>query len=706
MYEALNEAQRKAVMHGAGPMLVLAGPGSGKTFTITHRISNLIDHFHVPPGQILVITFTREAAMNMQSRFLTAQSRVLPVAFGTFHAVFYQMLKRSGFHKADSVLTDSDKKQLILPILTDYIRSREGSSQLKRGEELYDDAAQCLSAIGYYKNTGNQTKAAGMLAEPYRSGFGELLAQYERKRAGSGRMDFDDMLYECLNMFQKYPDILKSWQEQFQYFLIDEFQDINFMQYEIMKLLAQRNRNLFVVGDDDQSIYGFRGSEPSLMKQFTADYPECGQVLLDTNYRSRPEIVEASLKVIGENKNRFAKRLKAAALPLNDNGKSPVSIKSFPEKSDQYQYLTEILKSMSEEERSRTAVLFRTNSQMQGFASILSKASVPYSMKEKAVCIYDHFIARDIRNYILFACGDRRRSLFLSIMNKPSRWISREAVEKEEVDFEAIRAYYRKYAHPRQLSGMLAALIELEDGLKKLAKCSPYLGVSYIRKGIGYEAYLRKRAGGDEQKMTEWLEFLELLCQEARQFHDYKEWFQHQELFKEELKTVQERNGLLAKKGERNISEKKEEGRVRLMTVHGSKGLEFDNVWIPDVNEGIYPYGRMQQEEAVEEERRMLYVAMTRAKKSLELTLVTGTKERPRLPSRFLNPFASDPVLRNLHQTAKLQTKNYSSESSMTSSNSQLSRYSSKASDTRSYSSSSSIKPSSGSSLGSSGFSL
>lgn len=648
----LNEAQRKAVMHGEGPMLVLAGPGSGKTHTITHRISNLIEHYGVAPEQILVITFTKEAALNMQRRFLAAQNKVLPVSFGTFHAVFYQMLKRSGFHKADSVLTDSDKKQLMLPILTDYYKDLEKHSQgafrLPEKDALYDDAFLCLSAIGYYKNTGDLKKAAGMLAEPYRCGFEALIKQYEQKRIQSGRLDFDDMLCECLNMFQKNPDILQGWQDRFHYFLIDEFQDINFMQYEIMKLLASKKRNLFVVGDDDQSIYGFRGSDPSLMKRFTDDYPECGQVLLDTNYRSRAEIVDASLRVIGENKNRFAKRLRAAGCKPAEcrsaecrsaecrltGGVAPVLIKSFCEKAEQYQYLAESLKNMSEEERGHTAVLFRTNSRMQSFASVLSKASVPFSMKERAACVYDHFIARDIRNYILFACGDRRRSLFLSIMNKPSRWISREAVEGEKADFEAIRTYYRKYALPGQLPGMLAALRELEEGLKKLAKYSPYLGVSYICKGLGYESYLCQKAGGDQQKTEEWTEFLRLYREEARMFCNYGDWLRHQELFRKELKSAQSSG---------YSTEQREESRVRLMTVHASKGLEFESVWIPDVNEGVYPYGRMQQEEGVEEERRMLYVAMTRAKKNLGLTFVTGTKERPRLPSRFLNPLLSRP---------------------------------------------------------------
>ncbi len=619
--ETLNEAQRKAVMHGEGPMLVLAGPGSGKTFVITNRISYLIEHYGVAPQNILVITFTRDAAMNMKNRFLASAGISQPVNFGTFHAIFYQMLRSCGYRQADAILTDSDKKRYMIPILTDYIREL---GQNNKGDSLDEEAVRCLAAISFYKNTGNREKAAKMLEEPYRSGFDRLLDSYEQKHLKIGRMDFDDMLYQCQKMLTEDQDALGRWQNQFTYLLIDEYQDINPRQNQIIKLLAAKTHNLFVVGDDDQSIYGFRGADPSLMKQFLTDYPDCKQVLLDTNYRSLPAIVDASGKVISENRDRFPKKLKAAGTDERAHvSVAAVTIESFTEKSLQYQHIVKQLQDCTLQELNEVAVLFRTNSQMQSFASVLMKAGIPYRMKEKGKCIYDHFVANDIRNYILFACGDRRRSLFLKIMNKPYRLIGREVLEEEVVSFDKIRAYYRKYFPGRELARYLIPLGELEEGLNRIARISPYLGLQYLRRRMGYDAYLGKIAGTDMNKLNEWLEILDFLSREAAEFTNYSEWLEYQEAFRKEMAAK---------------AEQKDQVGVQLMTAHASKGLEFDKVWIPDLNEGIFPHGRMQTYETIEEERRLFYVAMSRARKSLGITCVTGTKEHPRPISRFLIP--------------------------------------------------------------------
>ncbi len=682
----MNEGQRKAATHGEGPMLVLAGPGSGKTFVITNRISYLIQCLGIAPQHILVITFTKDAAGSMQRRFQEAQSGFFPVNFGTFHAIFYQILKQS-LGKMGKILTDTDKKQIILPILARMQRQLEreraeqnassragvragqrglsssasrdehagsgnqgmgGSTEIQGGfagtegkttawaqEERSEDAVKCLAAIGYFKNTGQEQKAELMLPELFRGHFRELLNQYEKARAESGGLDFDDMLYSCLSLLRSNQQVLHFWQEQFQYLLIDEFQDINPLQYEIIRLLALPQNHLFVVGDDDQSIYGFRGSEPGLMQQFLKDYPGCEQVLLNLNYRSRPEIVEASLKVIGENKNRFVKDLKSAQAVSEEEARErdgvndlqctdhlTVNIKSFSEREEQDCYLVDRI---SEEPCSeQCAVLFRTNAQMQGFASKLIKAGVPFAMKEKSACIYDHFIAKDLENYIRFANGDHRRSVFLSIVNKPSRWIGRDAVQEEEVNLDHVREYYRQCAPPRRLAQILSDLRKFEEGLKQLRQHRPYLAIQYLRKALGYESYLKQRAGADKFRLSEWMEILEFLTADAAPYVTCQDWLADQQILREEMQKKQ--------------SDKTQEQGVRLMTAHASKGLEFKRVYIPEVNEGVYPHGRMPDEDAVEEERRMLYVAMTRAKEMLEMTFVTGTKEHPRLPSRFLNP--------------------------------------------------------------------
>ncbi len=647
---SMNERQRMAAVHGEGPMLVLAGPGSGKTYTITNRISYLIQRLGVAPQHILVITFTKEAALSMQRRFMDAQSGVQPVSFGTFHAVFYQILRQS-LPRMGGILKDSEKKQLIFPVLRQCSVFGQGQ------EDLQDAASACLAAISYYKNTADAAKSRLLLPQGCQDCFEQVLEGYEAARKRSGKLDFDDMLYGCLKLLSSDLVLLGRLQERFRFLLIDEFQDINPMQYEVVRLLAGKRANVFAVGDDDQSIYGFRGSDPSLMRKFLEDYPGCRQILLNMNFRSRPEIVEASLAVIGENKERFPKDLKAFRPSAHKEagckeGGSYVTLRSFTDRNEEYRYLVGRLRDAPS--LGAYAVLFRTNAQMQGFATLLAGAGVPYVMKERASCIYDHFIARDLDDFIRFAQGDRTRRRFLSIMNKPSRFLGAEAVPEGMVDFEAIREYYRQFAPPGLRMRVLPQLDRLEEGLLKLGRYKPCLGVQFIRKGLGYEKYLRKKAGGEEGRLMEWMEVLEFLTKEAARYQSYDLWQEDQERVREEMEH----------------SPKKEEPKegVRLMTAHASKGLEFPHVFLPDVNEGVYPHSASLDEKAVEEERRMLYVAMTRAKETLELSFVTGSKERPRLPSRFLNPL-------------------YSSISS----NSQLSRYSSKASATASYSSSSSM---------------
>lgn len=700
MSENMNEAQRLAAAHGEGPMLVLAGPGSGKTFTITRRIFRLTQQ-HIPPDRILVITFTREAAQSMQKRY-REQYGASPVCFGTFHSVFYHILKESRAGAREQLLKPSDKKDILLPLIQKYKidHDRSGSTQ-ELPSELADVMDRILAAFSYFKNTLNMEKAAACLEEPWREAFQTLFDGYESVRRRKGGLDFDDMVYDCMKLFQGRADILALWRRRFSFFLIDEFQDINPVQYQTVRLLAAPLDNVFAVGDDDQSIYAFRGSDPSLMRRFSEDYPGAKQVLLDINYRSTAPVVEASLKVISQNTQRFEKTLKAAeAVEHPDksenrvksenrafrdkNGiaeaegiQNAVRLAGFTDKNAQYAYLAERLK---EEQAlgglSDCAVLFRTNGGMREFAGRLLKAGIPYRMKEAQTCIYDHFVAKDIEAYLRMALGERDRSLFLQVMNKPDRGLNREAFTAKSI---SLQEYGRA-----QASGPAEALQRLERDLVCLGKRKPSLGMQFLRRGIGYEAYLMKKARGEEEKQREWLEVLEWLTEDAAGHESLEEWLESWQEFREKWK----------KNGERKNGGDDWKPAVSLMTAHASKGLEYSKVFLPDVNEGVYPHGRGPlEQETVEEECRILYVAMTRAKKALELLCVTGTQERPALPSRFLR------ALQEPDHSAE-------SESSTSSSNSQVSRYSSKASATFSYSSSSAMKPSSGSSLGSSGFSV
>jgi DNA helicase-2/ATP-dependent DNA helicase PcrA len=478
------------------------------------------------------------------------------------------------------------------------------------------------------------------------------------------------MAYLCDKLFQKEAEHLRRWQSRFSYILVDEFQDINPVQYSVLRKLCAPPYNLFAVGDDDQSIYGFRGSAPGLMRSFQKDYPGCKLFSLNTNYRSTPEIVSASLAVIGTNTGRFPKALRAAA----DSRPGSVIFKRFTHKEAQYLYIASRLKSLSKEEVMENAVLFRTNLAMQSLVVLLKAEGIPYRRKEAGTCIYDHFIVKDIMTYLRLGIGERSRSLFLLIRDKPWRPIPRESFREEIVSFDTLKrdclsqagqqetqmqlqygqeqwqqeekwngqvrwlkeGQLEKNAQ-RQLNrqiewsesqgydrqerlAIIDSIQELETAIHNLGNMKPYLALHYIRKSIGYDRYLRQKAGTDDRRLKEWESILDFMAEDARKYKEAGEWLEAQEAFRREWKQ----------------NNRKQESGVALLTVHAAKGLEYNTVYIPDINEGTYPHSRLPDQASIEEECRLLYVAMTRAKTALELLTVTGSPDNPRLPSRYL----------------------------------------------------------------------
>lgn len=621
----MNEAQRRAVCHGEGPARVLAGPGSGKTFVIVQRLRYLLEEFQVEPSSILVITFTKAAAEEMQQRFCKLMDgEPLPVQFGTFHAIFYHILKQSNSDFSKHILSESDKISLIEKLKIPFEKEFPEVS-LPAEDEL-------IKQIGKFKNVGevfirlNICPGGFMEEEPFLwlySAYNKLLWQEEK-------LDFDDMAMQCLELLKKNPNILEFWQEHFRYILIDEFQDINEPQYEVVKCLAGERQNLFVVGDDDQSIYGFRGSNPSIMKRFLEDFPESECILLDVNYRSRAEIVEASGKCIAQNKERVEKRFYAAKKDAeerhtagrNGSGRKAdeaVVLKAFEKKKEEQEYLVQRILAWKESGQSYedAAIICRTNFELEEIAFLLEKAEISFQRREKKKSVFEHPIMQDLEAYLRVANGEKRRSLLLRIINHPVRFIGRSFFQKEEMGLselkEACRSVPEKFFKVERL--------EKECG--RIAKMPPFLAVNYIRKGIGYDAYLKELAGNSKEQLQIYLELADFFQNNAKDYPTSKEWLQAVEKHKMEF--------------EQPESVKKKSG-VHLVTMHGSKGLEFSFVIIPDVNEGIIPRGRTLSKEAVEEERRMFYVAMTRAKERLEMYYVNGDGERKRLPSRFLKP--------------------------------------------------------------------
>lgn len=633
-----NPSQREAVTFGEGSLLLLAGPGSGKTFTITQRILYLIREHRIPPEKLLVITFTREAALSMRQRFaLISPQEAHTVNFGTFHSVFYQILLQSGRISSGNFLSDRQKRDLIIPILKKTTDCKKRSAA-----EVAELAGSYLAAIGYYKNTGDIESSQGKLQEEEKQHFTRIYEAYEEERKNTGCLDFDDMLKECEELLKRNLRQRAYWQNRFAYILIDEFQDINYRQYSIVKILAEKHRNIFAVGDDDQAIYGFRGARPSCMRQFVEEFG-AGQILLRTNYRSHQDIVEASLAVIEENKDRFPKDLE----PCESNKRQPadrrdkavcadpyrVKIREFREAPEQIQYLIQSLKKHTNGET--CAVLFRTNLAMQSTAARLSAEGIPFSMKEKGRNIYDHFIAQDLLAYLRIARGCATRADYLRVSNRPCRNISREAFGIE-ASLSALEKYYEDLTgipdSGRQKAQKAVRLwIRQMDFVKNT---DLKLAMAFLRKACGYERYLWVRAVQEgKTDLTEWQEVLDFITEDAGRYRSLEEWQEAQELYREQLQGLENaRNGMKTKQ------EKQKNCEITLLTVHAAKGLEFDHVWIPDCNEKSFPHGNSREPEHCEEERRIFYVAMTRAKKDLELLCLTGTAERPRFPSRFLIP--------------------------------------------------------------------
>ena len=585
---SFNHQQRMAVEHVDHPCLVLAGPGSGKTTVITHRTKKLIEEDGISPSNILVITFTKAAAMEMQQRFLQLMGgKRLPVSFGTFHAVYFQILKYAYNYRAENIIREEKKYEILRNIVhkTELDISDENEFVANLISEISNVKGEMLDVAYYYsKNCPEEV-------------FKKIFREYNDTLIRANLIDFDDMLVMCYELLTKRKDILKLWQDKYRYILIDEFQDINRVQYEVIRLLAKPQDNLFIVGDDDQSIYRFRGARPEIMLNFEKDYPETKKIILDTNYRSTPEIVAAAGKLIRNNKKRFEKQIRAE----RENGSKPV-ILPFDNVYKECNYILEeieqlIAKGLTYQDM---AVLYRTNTNPRTLLEKLMEHNIPFCMKDVIPNLYDHFIAKDIIAYINAAVdfrekGVMKRGDMLRLINRPKRYISRDVFPRAEVNLEDVKRFYQDKGY------VLERISKLEYDLVMIRNMNPYAAIQYIRHGIGYEEYLTEYAEYRRMKPEELYDVLEELSEAAKPYKTYREWFKKIEEYGEELK-----------KQARERQEKKD--GITLATMHSSKGLEYRAVFIIDANETITPHKKALLPEDIEEERRLFYVAVTRAK--------------------------------------------------------------------------------------------
>ncbi len=568
-FSELNEAQLKALRHEDGPALVLAGPGSGKTHLIVNRIRYLIEYAQVAPASILVITFTKTAALSMQKRFLDSmEGQVLPVNFGTFHSTFFQILKKYYHYTSDALLSNSEKMHYLKDVVKttlSYERQKDMNLQ------------ELLHVMSTFKNDLNQDMKGIEFLDITKAEFERIFSRYQLQIKRDGRLDFDDMALACKRLFEENPFALKEYQNLYSYILIDEYQDINPIQDYLIKQIAAPYNQIFAVGDDDQAIYSFRKSSPKVMKLFMEDFVDAKYYLLNVNYRSNQEILDAATKVIRQNKERFDKDI------VTEKGKGgKVTCLEYKSTQEEYKSLVDkvlLMKRIYNYEE--MAIIARNNKELEAVLVELEDRQIPYQKKENTRSTYEHLVIQEVMSIMKY-CVDAQRK-------EPAIW--------------------------KKLNGT-------EVKKEKLQKLAPYTALHYLRKALGYEKEIAIRVGKNKEQLDEYIEKLDFMAKEARNFYKINDWLEAMDKYVK----LQQR------------ADKQETSGIHLLTIHGAKGLEFEYVCLIDINEGIIPGKQCKTKEEVEEECRMLYVGMTRAKKVLDILYSCGTKEYPRLPSRFLNP--------------------------------------------------------------------
>ena len=609
----LNRGQDEAIKHGNGPCMVLAPPGSGKTLIVTERTRYLIEESGVRPDQILVITFTRYAAREMKERFerLTA-GKNYPVTFGTFHSIFYGILKCAYGIGANNLMSEKESSVLLHEVIdqTDIESTPEVEDEEELVRELLREVGMVKNGLCHLKDFHSKYLTQDEFAEVFRS--------YEHQKKELKKFDFDDMLVQCYALFRKKPEILQGWQKRFQYILIDEFQDINRVQYEVIRMLAAPRYNLFVVGDDDQSIYGFRGAKPELMLYMKQEFPSLRTISLTVNYRSTEFITGAAARVILHNDTRFYKRVQS----FRGRGQN-VHVQEVLDEQEEAQYVTEEIQKKLDQgiKPGEIAVLFRAAVQARMISEILSEHRIPFEMRDYVTNFYRHFIVKDIMAYLQLAAGKRDRSLFLTICNRPLRYLARNSMENRQVNFEDLRKFYC------DKDWMLDIIDQFDVDVRMMKNMAPYAAIQYIRKKIGYDDFLKEYA---EKHQISWKQLMDVMAEleeRSKNFKSYDEWEIHIAKYTQELEEQQAKARKI--KGER-------ENKVQLMTIHSAKGLEFEDVFVIHANEGEIPHQKAEKKDEIEEERRLFYVALTRAKNNLCISYITQKNGNSIKPSRFV----------------------------------------------------------------------
>ncbi len=581
-----NENQMKAIAHNEGAMMVLAGPGSGKTTVILERTKRLVAEGH---KGILVMTFTKATADEMKERFKECRSNA--VVFSTFHSLFFRILRREYGYNLDYIIAEEEKRKVLLQII----------EEMNTGmDHLEERVQQFITQYSYMQNTLSDPSAF-IPSDMDRTVFLEMLRAYKKYKSEQNKIDFDDMLTLCYELFMENEAALSYWRKQFTYIMVDEFQDINRVQYECVRLLASPLNNLLVVGDDDQSIYGFRGATPEFLLEFERLYENCGRVVLNQNYRSHKGVLMVADGVIFGNTKRHEKNLKSM---IRFSDIDAVKILVNKDSVTESKRIVDKIRTFLDEGISprEIAIIYRVNTQAGTFIRELRRQGIPYTVQDGGMNIYDHWIAKDLLAYLVLAESTETDSALLRILNKPKRYLSKELIAEAQTLPRSL--FENFYVTPSLKKWQLEKIEQLLVDLRQIEKRNVYEALKYIRKIVGYDIYLEEYATYRKMSPVGLFEIVEELTEIAKEVEDAKEYEALLEDMAKEMKEVSKRK-------------QEDKDAVRLMTMHGSKGLEFTAVFLPTLIEDVVPHKRNAN---IDEERRLLYVGVTRAKKILYLS--------------------------------------------------------------------------------------
>lgn len=608
----LSKEQNSALQHFEGPALVLAVPGAGKTTVLLKRTLNLIEKHGVRPHHILSITFSKAAATDMERRF-QQQEKPFPVHFSTIHGLAYQLLRDYGKKvRQNYTLIESGANAVNkYSILKDIHRSL---NQEFINEERLENL---IGEIGYVKNSLMNPKAFEEAKRSSVEQFTRIYQRYESYKRENHLIDFDDMLTLSLEILQTQPDILAHYRSIYHFIQVDEGQDTSKVQVEIIRQLAEPKNNLFVVADDDQSIYGFRGAYPKWLLDFKTLYPKAEIFFMQQNYRSSENIVQALNTFIEKNKKRYRKTLKT-----DRPTETPIHVVKVKDPEKQYEYLR---KDLEKNVGKTSAILYRNNISAIGLIDFLDFHQIPFYLRDLKVKFFQHWMLYDIFKFLRFAHDPTDFESFSDIFYKMKGYISRKQINYASklsssmpvldriLDFPAIPYYY------------IPALNELKYDFRRLTRLKPFDAIEFIEYNMEYGKYLRENSvknGTTYAALETILFYLKEIAKKSSSVDDFSHRLNY---LRDKLKEPCF-----------------DETAVTLSTIHGAKGLEFDNVYIIDLIDGTFPATSsiddlaLKRPDAMEEERRLFYVGMSRAKSKLTLlSPVSGGSERHE-PSRFI----------------------------------------------------------------------